>query len=119
MQTKVAVRWLGMLGIALFSVAAPMLATIGPPPNQCPGDCSPCLGDNDPFCDSGPGGVPPQSSAQCQTCVATNEGGIFRVGCAFVGTGEAGHLTCSTTTDKTGKTTCTASGTSCTGVSNP
>jgi hypothetical protein len=104
------------LCLALFGAIAPANAAIPitPPQNQCPGDCSTCLGPSDPFCDTS------QPSAQCQVCQATNAGGVLRIGCVFVGAGVSGHLTCSTTTDAQGNTKCSTSGIGCTGITiNP
>jgi hypothetical protein len=104
------------LGVAAFVVVAGMglaEAAVPPPQNQCPGDCSPCLGPEDPFCGGTPDPID-DGSSKCQTCEATTDahGNIVSMSCVVVDPGELGHLSC-TVTITASKVSCKATGTVC------
>jgi hypothetical protein len=101
-----------LAGFEAFAPSRAQALPIGPPPNQCPGDCSPCLGNNDPFCPTGT----PTPSTTCWACHWIDEGnGITLKACEKADDREAGHTGCKE--DLPLMASCTFSGSNCTGSS--
>jgi hypothetical protein len=103
-----------LLGLSvLLSVGATgeIRASVAPPQNQCPGDCSPCLGPSDAFCDTTPDPTPQKT---CWACHWLDEGnGIMVKACDEAATGEDGHTGCKE--DVPFMASCTFSGSTCKG----
>lgn len=105
-----------LLGLWLATGSAAHAGLI--PQNQCPGDCSPCLGPTDPFCTAGGGsgtGGGGGTTTTCQICetIIYEDGSFSEPRCASVGPGESGYTSCSVTRTAT-TVTCSATGTACT-----
>lgn len=97
-------------------VAGPAAHASLTPQNQCPGDCSPCLGEDDPFCPTGSGSEGPAGGGTtCQTCVIElrSDGTVVGPECQAAKPGDSGKSSCKVTTS--GDTiTCKTEGTPCT-----
>lgn len=81
------------------------------PQNQCPGDCSPCLGEDDPFCrttDSDGGGTSPSNCMFCKRW-----GNTSRKSCQEATSGERGRNTCTVVWEGEIPISCSDSGTYC------
>lgn len=82
--------------------------------NQCPGDCSPCLGPSDPFCTSG-GGSSGSGTTGGSFCVRCESA---RGNCRDALRGETGkNQSCTVITEGTTVISCTATGSTCQGTS--
>ncbi len=104
---------LSLLGSPFGGALAPARAAVAPPQNQCPGDCSPCLGHADPFCNPDP---IPTTSGTCWACHWIDEGnGITLKACDRADDQEAGRAGCKE--DVPLMASCTFSGAACTGQS--
>ena len=82
--------------------------------NQCPGDCSPCLGPSDPFCANSGGGSGSGGSSSnfCVLCESA------RGSCRDAKQGEAGKdQGCKVMSYENTILSCTAQGNSCHGTS--
>ena len=82
------------------------------PQNQCPGDCSPCLGEEDPFCrttDSDGGGAPGSTCMLCKPWPQDPK----RKSCQIPDSGERGQNTCTVVWEGTTPISCSATGTFC------
>jgi hypothetical protein len=78
------------------------------PQNQCPGDCSPCLGADDPFCNTST--LDDTNGHVCVYCESPT-------GNCFDSTaGQSGKTSCKVVTYKTTVVSCTTSGSSCVGT---
>jgi hypothetical protein len=105
------ILWLGLSILLMLGVVGQAIATVAPPYNQCPGDCSPCLGVTDPFCDTTPDPTP---QTTCWACHWIDEGnGIIVKACDTANAGEDGHTGCKE--DLPWMASCTFSGTACKG----
>jgi hypothetical protein len=100
-------------------VPASLWAAISPQ-NQCPGDCSPCLGDEDPFCtitvtSSGSGGSSGSFCVLCETGPNNQPGN-----CRDANVGESGKDdSCTVVTDELRVVSCKTYGNNCTGTVTP
>lgn len=111
MKGKSGILYLGLFVALIVAVAASARASVAPPPNQCPGDCSPCLGPTDPFCDATPEPTPQNT---CWACHWIDEGnGITIKACETANAGEDGHTGCKE--DLPLMASCTFSGNACKG----
>ena len=96
-KTLTMASWLGFL---LLAAQAPAWAVT--PGNQCPGDCSPCLGPTDPFCTGGgSSGGSGGTSTSCYKC-----GGTYK---PTLGGGMTYIATCDPVTNGDGATECSVS----------
>ncbi len=106
--------WLGLLGIVVGGALTPASATRATPQNQCPGDCSPCLGPSDPFCNGGSGNPPADNSTTCWLCSdVTAPDGTKGGQCVKTNAGQQGFDSCSQTSVGTFPSKCVAAGNSC------
>lgn len=103
-------RWACLLLVALLGISNVAESAVKPPPqNQCPGDCSPCLGETDPFCE--PSGPPtPATPGNCSVCGLNSAG---QLDCLGVVEGQTGSDTCGLITQGTKVVQCAAQGSSC------
>ena len=96
--------------VCATSIPSGLLAAVWPPQNQCPGDCSPCLGVDDPFC------------TRTSTTSSGGTGSYFCVLCAGgecrdAQVGEKGKdASCTVTTEGTTVISCVTSGHACNGI---
>jgi hypothetical protein len=106
--------------LALTLLASLVLASLSVGPayaltsqNQCPGDCSPCLGPTDPFCphgdDPGSGGTGSGGQGNCQWC-KPDPNYNNRPVCAFVDEGESGMTSCTVIWDEMTPVSCSTQG---------
>ena len=105
--------WRLILGLVVFAFLAGTLQ-LGAltPQNQCPGDCSPCLGDDDPFCPHGDepdGGTGPGGEGSCQWCKPDPHYGNRPV-CDSVEEGESGFTNCTMVWVETTPVSCSTQG---------
>lgn len=101
------------LAVVLCGPLTPASASVAPPQNQCPGDCSPCLGGLDPFCSTDP---TDSNSGTCWACHWIDMGnGITLKACDAADDKEAGRKGCKE--DLPVMASCTFSGGACTGTS--
>lgn len=104
---------LALLATAILSVLTVSSARAVTGQNQCPGDCSPCLGDEDPFCphgdDPGSGGTGPDGQGQCQWCKPNRNYGN-RPTCEYVEEGESGKTNCTMVWEETTPVSCSTAG---------
>ena len=108
-------RWFGMflfavLGTAVAANAAGPPGGVTPPRNQCPGDCSPCVGQTDPFCDPSSFPPTPATPENCLKCGFDSQG---KLTCLPVAEGETGSDTCGLLTNGMTVVRCTAQGSFC------
>jgi hypothetical protein len=82
------------------------------PQNQCPGDCSPCLGPTDPFCTTTTIDASSSSGRFCVLCESP------KGNCVDAQPGQSGKdQSCTVVTRGTIIVSCTNSGNQCTGSS--
>jgi hypothetical protein len=98
------ILWLGVLGF-LFVVAPVLALPVHPPQNQCTGDCSPCLGAGDPFCNQSDPPIP-TTPQNCLICKNQPIAGRLQLGCTGVEEGEIGTTGCRTVTNGTTVVSC-------------
>ena len=100
--------------LVFASLCLPLAAAATPPvQNQCPGDCTPCLGPTDPFCPHGDGpgsgGTVPGGDSFCQWCKPDPHHSNRPV-CAGVDEGESGLTKCTMVWDGMTPVSCSTAG---------
>lgn len=103
---------LRLTALFLLTFAASATAMAAPTPqNQCPGDCSPCLGPSDPFCSSDTLDNSTNSRNFCVRCDSPTSN------CRDARAGETGKdASCTVVTEGMRVVSCTAAGNSCQGT---
>jgi hypothetical protein len=97
------------LVLIVLSFAGAASASVPPPKNQCPEDCSPCLGETDPFCE--PTGPPIASTPD--NCFVCGLNRSRQLDCLGVVEGQTGSDKCGLVTMGPTVVQCKAEGSSC------